>query len=178
MKALGFITLLCCIAAPLAAQDTTHARRPVQQPRAGMGMRAEHGGMDEMMGMMREMMAPMMHIMAYTPDHLLARKDSLQLTSDQVAKLTAIGGSAKAAHDAAATDWKTHMNGVSQAFQSASPDTNALKTHFEAAHGAMGKAHWVMLAAAAQARAVLTDAQRSKIDAWVTAMEQRESREH
>ncbi len=42
----------------------------------------------------------------------------------------------------------------------------------------MGKAHWAMLTAAAQSRAVLTDAQRSKIDTWVTAMEQRESREY
>jgi len=37
----------------------------------------------------------------------------------------------------------------------------------------MGKAHWAMLAAAAQARAVLTDAQRSKIDTWISTMDQR-----
>jgi hypothetical protein len=38
----------------------------------------------------------------------------------------------------------------------------------------MGKAHWAMLSAAARSRALLTDAQRQKVDAWVTAMSQRE----
>jgi len=183
MKSLGLIALgLCCIAAPLAAQqDTTHARRPGQPAGAAMarGMaRGERGGMDDMVAMMHEMMGPMVRIVAYTPDHLLAHKDSLTLTSDQVAKLTAIRESAKAAHDAAASDVKTHMNELSTVFQNASPDTNALRMHFQAAHSAMGKAHWAMLTAAAQSRAVLTDAQRSKIDSWVTTMEQRESREH
>ncbi len=180
MKTLGTITLgLCLIAAPLTAQDTTHARHPMQRQRAGAAQRAargqgvERGGMDDMMPMMREMMAPMMRVIAYTPDHLLAHKDSLQLTSDQVSKLTAIQGTAKSAHDAAATDFKTHMDALSQAFQTASPDTAALRPHFEEAHTAMGKAHWAMLAAAAQARAVLTDAQRSKIDNWISTMDQR-----
>jgi Spy/CpxP family protein refolding chaperone len=168
MKTLGLIAIsLCCIAAPLAAQDTSHARHPGMRP--GMG----HGGMDDMMGMMREMMAPMMGVIAYTPGHLLAQKDSLKLTPDQVTKLTNIENSAKAAHESGAADFKTHMGAVSQAFQTAAPDTTALRPHFEAAHAAMGKAHWAMVAAAAQSRAVLTDAQRQKIDAWVATMQQR-----
>ncbi|HLQ58550.1 MAG TPA: Spy/CpxP family protein refolding chaperone [Gemmatimonadales bacterium] len=168
MKALGLLTLaLCCIAAPLTAQDTTHARRPGQRPRA-----------DDMTSMMHEMMGPMMRVMAYTPEHLLAHKDSLRLTNDQVTKLTAIQESAKAAHDAAASDMKTHMGALSQAFQAASPDTAQLRPHFDEAHQAMGKAHWAMLAAAARSRALLTDAQRAKVDAWVTAIEQREERRH
>jgi hypothetical protein len=179
MKALGLITIsLCCIAAPLAAQDTTHARHPARRPRAGMAQRGQHGDMDDMMPMMREMMAPLMRVMAYTPEHLLSRKDTLKLTSDQVSRLTAIQTSAKSDHDAAAADIKTHLGAVSQAFQAAAPDTGALRMHFEEAHAAMGKAHWAMLAAAAQAKAVLTDAQRQKIDAWVQAMEQREGHEH
>ena len=181
MKSLGIIALgLCCIAAPLAAQqDTSRARRPRTRP---YGQRTDRGtgmGMDNnMMSMMREMMAPMMPIIAYTPDHLLARKHSLQLTADQVTKLTNIQNTAKSAHETAAADWKTHMNALDQAFQTASPDTATLRTHFDEAHAAMGKAHWTMLAAAAQARAVLTDAQRSKIDSWVTMMGQRAQREY
>src|SRR6266576_2940070 len=162
MKVLGFITLtLYCIAAPLAAQDTTYARHPGMRPGTG-----------------REMMAPMMGVIAYTPGHLLAQKDSLKLTPDQVTKLTNIENSAKAAHETGAADFKTHMGAVSQAFQTAAPDTTALRPHFEAAHAAMGKAHWAMVAAAAQARAVLTDAQRQKVDAWVTMMQQRIQQEH
>lgn len=127
---------------------------------------------DDMMGMMREMMAPLMPIMAYEPGHLLDHRDSLKLSSDQVTKLTAIRDSAKAAHDAAAADLKTHFGELASAFNAASPDTGALRTHFDAAHGAMGKAHWAMLSAAARAKAVLTDDQRKKVDAAVSAMRQ------
>jgi len=169
MKTLGLITIsFCCIAAPLAAQDTT--KHPGIHPHAAMG---EAHGMDDMMPMMREMMAPMMRVIAYTPDHLLARRDSLKLTGDQVSRLTRIQNSAKSAHDAGTADFKTHMGAVSQGFQAAAPDTVALRPHFDAAHAGMGKAHWAMMVAAAQARAVLTDAQRQKVDAWVTAMQQR-----
>jgi LTXXQ motif family protein len=158
---------LCLSAAPLAAQhDTTHSRHPAQHQ---MGPRG-----DEMMAMMREMMAPLMPIMAYTPDHLLEQRESLKLTSDQVTRLTAIRDAAKSTHDAAAADFKTHMGELSSAFKAAAPDTNALRPHFEAGHGAMGKAHWVMLAAAARAKAALTDDQRKKVDATVSAMMQRE----
>ena len=185
MKSLGIIALgLCCVAAPLAAQrDTTRARQ--QRPRAGVGQRGmarrDRGGMgmdDSTMAMMREMMGPIMRVMAYEPQQLLAHKDSLQLTNDQLTRLTAIQNSAKSAHEAAANDMKAHMDALNQAFQTAAPDTSALRTHFDAAHAAMGKAHWAMLSAAAQARAVLTDAQRSKVDSWVNMMGQRAQREY
>ena len=173
MKSLTLLAALCIVAAPLVAQDTTHARHPSRR-----GAMARHapmrGGDDQMMAMMREMMAPMMKVIAYTPDHLLNHKDSLNLTADQVSKLTAIRDSAKAAHDAAGSDFKTHMDELSQAFQTASPDTAALRPHFDAAQAAMGKAHWAMLSAAARSRALLTDAQRQKVDAAVAAMSQRE----
>jgi hypothetical protein len=134
--------------------------------------------MDDMMSMMREMMAPMVGVVAYEPGVLLARKDSLKLTDDQVSKLTSIQSSNKAAHDAAAAEFKTHFDAVTQGFKTAAPDTTALRPHFDAAHAAMGKAHWAGLVAAAQARAVLTDAQRQKVDAWVNKIQQRMQEEH
>jgi hypothetical protein len=171
MKTLTLFMLgVCWLAAPLAAQDTTH-RHQAGRPHAMMG------GMDDMMPMMHQMMAPMMRAMAYAPQHLLARKDSLKLTADQVTRLTSLQNAAKAAHDAQMAGIKAHLGAVSQAFQAAAPDTGAVRPHFEAAHTAMGTAHWAMLAAAAQARAVLTDAQRQKVDAWVSAMEQRMQRQ-
>ena len=171
MRTLAIITIsLCCIATPLAAQDTTH-RHQMQPPRGAMAM-------DDMMPMMRELMGPMIRIMAYEPGHLLARKDSLRLTNDQITRLTAIRDAAKAAHDAAAGGAKTHMNAVSQAFQAAAPDTNALRAHFNETHAGMGKAHWAMLLAAAQAKPVLTEAQRQRVEAWANAMEQRMQHEH
>ncbi len=174
MKRIQLIGIgLCLIAMPLVAQDTTRPLPPGQGPRPGMGM-GMHGphGAGGMMGMMQGMMGPMMRVMAYEPGHLLAWKDSLRLTSDQVTRLTAIRDAAKAAHDAAAGSAMTHMNAVSQAFQAAAPDTNALRVHFNEAHAAMGKAHAVMLSAAARAKAVLTDAQRQRVDVWANQMQQ------
>jgi len=173
MKALTLITAAMCLAAaPLAAQDTTHARHPAPGAHGRMGQMGPRG--QDMMAMMREMMAPLVPIMAYAPDMLLSRRDSLKLTPDQVTKLTAIRDAAKPAHDAAFADFKTHSGALASAFQGASPDTNALRPHFDEAHAAMGKAHWAGLAAAAQAKSVLTDDQRKKVDAAVTRMMQRE----
>jgi len=115
-------------------------------------------------GMMEEMMGSMMKSMAFTPAHLLERKDALELTPQQIARLTAIGDAAKPAHDAAHNEAQAHMQEVGKAMQAAAPDTAAVKMHFQGAHAAMGRAHWTMLSAAAQARAVLTDAQRAKVE--------------
>ncbi|HET9385802.1 MAG TPA: Spy/CpxP family protein refolding chaperone, partial [Gemmatimonadales bacterium] len=125
------------------------------------------------MQQMGHMMAPLMRVMAFTPDHLLANKDSLKLTPQQVTKLTALRDAAQPAHDASAADAKTHMDAIAQAWGAAAPDTAALRAHFHAAHEGMGKAHWVMLAAAAQARAVLTDEQRTRVDQWAARMMER-----
>ena len=123
------------------------------------------------MPMMREMMGPMMRTMAFAPDHLLGRKDALALTPQQVARLTALRDAAKTAHDAAQADVKTHHDALAQAMAAPTPDTVAVRQHFRAAHAAMGNAHWAMLRAAAQAKAVLTDAQRGRVEGWMDAME-------
>jgi hypothetical protein len=154
MKQLRSLTLLIFVGAPLAAQ---------QPGMMGRGM------MPHMM-QMQEMMAPMMRGMAFAPNQLLERKDSLGLTAQQVARLTALRDAAKTAHDAAHAEAKAHMDALAQAFQGAAPDTAAVKQHFQVAHAAMGKAHWTMLAAAAQAKAVLTDEQRARVERWASTM--------
>ncbi len=145
------------VAAPLAAQ------------RPGMGP----GPMGQMMGdpMMQQMGPAMMKMMLYTPQHLLARKDALGLTADQVTRLAALRDGLKTAHDAAMAEAQTHMAEMEQAANASKPDTSALKVHFQAAHNAMGKAHWATVAVSAQARAVLTDAQRAKVQAWADSMQ-------
>lgn len=153
MKGIRSFGVLALVAAPLAAQ---------QPGMMGRGM------MPRMQ--MEQMMAPMMSAMAFTPDHLLGRKDSLSLTPQQVTRLTALRDAAKTAHDAVHADAKAHMDALAQAFQVAAPDTAAVKQHFQAAHAAMGKAHWTMLAAAAQAKAVLTEEQRARVDRWASTM--------
>lgn len=150
------------LAAPLAAQQSDSMHHPMMG--AGHGMT-----MDD--PMMERMGPSLMRMMLYTPQHLLARKDALGLTPDQVGRLAALRDGAKTARDAALAEAETHVKELEQVANAAKADTAALKTHFQAAHNAMGKAHWTMLASSAQARAVLTDAQRAKVQMWADSMQ-------
>src|SRR5256885_14246846 len=123
-----------------------------------------HPMMDDPMAM-QEMMGPMMQVMLYTPQHLLARKDALGLTTDQVGRLTTLRSATQAAQDAAMGEAKAHMQELEQAANSATPDTSVLKTHFHAGHAAMGKAHWLALASAVQAPAIPHAAQSAQLHA-------------
>jgi LTXXQ motif family protein len=156
-------------AAPLAAQQPDSMKPAMPMHRHGeMDMDPMMGQM--MMGMM-EMMGPMMRTMAFAPDHLLARKDALELTPQQVTRLTALRDAAKSAHEAAHAAMQTHMTALAQTMKANAPDTAALKQHFQEAQAAMSRAHWAMLSAAAQARALLTDAQRGRVDGWADMMQ-------
>jgi hypothetical protein len=147
-----------------------------RHPMAGQLMRGEMAGpmQGHMMQMqMMQMMGPMMQGMAFAPDHLLARKDALELTPQQVTRLTALRDAARQAHDAAAAEAKTHMGEMATAMNAAKPDTTQMKTHFQAAQAAMGRAHWAMLSAAAQARGTLSDLQRGRVEGWSQGMQER-----
>ncbi len=155
------LVLLAMAGMPLAAQ----------QPRAGhdeqMMAHMEH---------MEDMMAPMMGAMAFQPDQILSKKDSLNLTAAQVSRLTSLQDAAKKAHEDCAAAAKPHLDAIAQRLGATAPDTAALKEHFDAAHAAMGKGHWSMFAIAMQARAVLSDDQRSRVERW--ASHKSEHREH
>lgn len=150
-------------------------------PLAGQQPASRDSGSHRMMGpmpmspmmegpMMQHMGLAMPNLMLYTPQHLLGRKDALALTATQVTRLTALQDGIRTAHDAAESEAKTHMQAMEQVANTATPDTAALKVHFQAAYAAMGKAHWAMLVSAAQARAVLTDAQRGTVQTWADSM--------
>lgn len=168
MKVLTFLaTLAIAAAVPLAAQQPDTSHRGMMQ-----GMGQMHGQMGPgatmqghmMMEGMDSMMAPMMRVMASTPEHLLTEKTTLHLTAIQVTRLTALADVSKTAHDAAARQAAMHMREFAQVMDAAAPDTSAARPHFEAAHRYMGDAMWAMVTAAAQARALLTDAQRKQVD--------------
>ncbi len=162
--------LALAVAAPLAAQQPDSARRAMP-----MDHRMKHGhrGMPGMMGHQMDMMGPMHRGMAFAPMHLLEHKDALELTPQQVTRLTALQDAAKGAHDAAQTEMQTHMQAMTTVMKAANPDTNQLKQHFQALQTALGRAHWSMLSAAAQARGVLTDLQRGRVEGWADAMQGR-----
>jgi len=158
------VLMALAMAVPLAAQ------KPDSGARHDMGM-GPHRMMGPMMDMDGVHGAAAMRMMAFAPEHLLAHKDDLKLTDAQVAKLTTLRDGVKAAHDAAMTDMRTHGEELASAWAAATVDTARLKPHFQAMQAAMAKAHWAMIAAAAQARAVLTDVQRARADGWADAME-------
>lgn len=183
MKRLALVLALAA-ATPLAAQQPDSTQKPGMP--MGPGMTGQHRMAGQMMGQggmmgpmqghmmqMMQMMGPMMEGMAFAPDHLLARKDALQLSAQQVTRLTALRDAAQQAHDAAAAEAKTHMGEMTKAMDDAKPDTAQMKTHFQAAQTAMGRAQWAMLSAAAQARGLLTDQQRGWVEGWAAAMHQR-----
>ena len=163
MNCQSLLAVVALAATPLAAQ---HAAKPDSMGHPMMGPGMMMGG-----SMMREMGPAMATMMLYTPQHLLARRESLGLTADQVNRLTALRDGSKATIEAATTEAQTHMKELEETANAPKPDTAAVKTHFQAAHNAMGKAHWTMLASAVQARAILTDAQRAKIRTWADSMQ-------
>ena len=148
------LVLLAVTAMPLAAQ----------QPRTGHD---EHE------------MARMEHMegaMAFKPDQILAHRDSLNLTAAQISRLTSLQDAAKKAHEDCGAAAKPHMAAITEGLSATAPDTAALRQHIDAAHAAMGKGHWATLATAMQARALLSEDQRSRVERW--ASRKSEHREH
>jgi len=170
MKSTSIVLVAALAAGPLVAQQ------PDSSMRARMHMGEPHGmmgGMD-MMEHMRDMggmSGPMLRGMLLTPAHLLMHKDILGLSDQQIEKLAALRDAAKAAHDAAGAEARTHGHELATVMATSAPDTTQLKTHFQAMQAATTRAEWVMIAAAAQARALLTDVQRARVDGWGDAME-------
>ena len=178
------VLLALAVAAPLAAQQPDSARQPAMPmgPMMGPGMMQGgmmQGGMQPMMGpmmghmtQMMGMMGPMMRGMAFNPAHLLTHKDDLKLTDQQVAKLTALRDAFVAAHDSAMAAMQTHMQAMAPLMSAAAPDTAQIKPHFQAMQAGMTKAHWALVSASAQVRAILTEAQRARVEGWADAMQQ------
>ena len=179
MKHAGLVAVFAAIIAmPAAAQQPaprdTSRHGMMGHPMPAQGM-AQHQ-MPMQGGAMPGRMAPdsamggmmsgggMMGMMAPAPAHLLAMKADLRLTPDQERRITAIRDAARPSHDAARQSGELHAHELTQALQAMAPDSAAVRVHFEAAHVAMGRAHLAMLLAAAQARAILTDAQRRQVD--------------
>ncbi len=161
MKALSLVAALTAAAAcPLAAPQPA-AHRPAPAP-AHQNRMQGHMGM--MMAGMDSMMAPMMKVLAYSPARLLDEKTTLHLTTNQVSELTTLNDAAKATHEAAAQQAAMHLREMESVMQVATPDTAAARPHFDAAHRFMADAMWAMVRSAAQARALLTDAQRKQVD--------------
>ncbi|HVH67169.1 MAG TPA: hypothetical protein VM716_04825 [Gemmatimonadales bacterium] len=128
------------------------------------------GSMMHPMGPVGSLGPVMMQMMWYMPQHLLAHKEALGLMPDQVTRLTALRDGERTAREAIEAEAEAHVKELDQAASAPQPDTVVLKTRFAAAHAAMGKAHWLALTTAVQAKSVLNDAQRKKVTVWADSM--------
>lgn len=111
-------------------------------------------------------------VMAFAPQHLLERRDKLALSVQQVTRLEGLRDAARLAHDRVATAARVAGDSLNAALAAATPDTVLARRLFRAHHDAMGEAHWVMLRASAQAKALLNDAQRGRVEGWADAMQE------
>jgi hypothetical protein len=135
----------------------------------GNGMWANGGMMASWMhygmGMDSSVMLPMMRNMAFMPQHLLAERTSLGLSAAQVRRLKSIEQTMQATHEAMWRQAQPHMRDMANMMSGASPDTAAMKSHFDAASSAMSAAHWAIMNGVVEARGVLTPAERRKVEA-------------
>ncbi len=172
--ALASATMLL-VAAPLAAQqDSMRPRSHGPGPQcmgehcpAPQGPRMGGGGAMGMM--MMGMDGPLARTIVFNPDHLLERQAALGLTPQQAQRITQLRDAAKGAHDAQHALAMQHMEALARL--AGSTDTAAVRAAFMAHHTAMGNAHWTMLRTAVQAKGVLTEVQRARVDGWVDAMQ-------
>ncbi len=160
MHATRMLALALLAAAPLAAQQPMRMQRDSMRSHMPRHM----GGR----GMMKHGMG--MGMMPSAPGNLLRHRAVLGLTVQQVTRLAALHDAATTAHDAAAAQARRHHKALAGVLKTSTPDTAAAGRHFQAAHAAMGEAHWAQLRAAGLARAVLTDVQRARVDGWADAM--------
>ena len=184
MKTTRLMLLAAAIAVPVAAQQPDSARQAAPPFGTMMGRGMMPGGMMQggaqmMMGpmaghmmQMMGMMGPMMRAMAFSPAQLLAHPDDLKLSKEQVTKLSALRDRFAATHDSAFALMQSHMKEMATLLSTATPDTVKIKPHFDAWQGGMTRAHWAMLSASTQARAILTETQRARVEGWADAAQQ------
>ena len=131
----------------------------------GQGMGPMHGQMQGGgMGMMG-MGGPMARTMAFAPTRLLEHKDVLVLTERQVQQLTALRDATQKSHDEQHALAEKYMEEMAKL--AGSTDSAAVRRAFIGHHEAMGSAHWMMLSSAIQAKRLLTDVQRARVEGWM-----------
>jgi hypothetical protein len=117
--------------------------------------------MPEMQGMMQEMTV----VYAYNPSALLEKKTELSLTAGQVKSLENLASEVTIAWDHAKKEHDIRHARVIAEFKLAKPDPAKVKADGQEAMQDMAASVGVQLSVAARAKGLLTDAQRTKVDA-------------
>ncbi len=103
----------------------------------------------------------------FAPQALIARKDFLGLSEEQVAQLERLGEELTGTHEQALESAKASHEALLEAWQADRPDADAVRRYAEQAMQAQQAAHLAMLTGAAQAKALLTPEQQGKMQGWI-----------
>ena len=160
MKKLATVAAAALVlAGPLAAQqDSTRPPGHAHGQCTGANCPAPGAGGGMGMG------GPMARTMAFAPTRLLEHKDVLALTERQVQQLTALRDATQKSHDEQHALAEKYMEEMKKL--AGSTDSARVRRAFIGHHEAMGSAHWMMLSSAIQAKGMLTDVQRARVDGW------------
>ncbi|MSR06120.1 MAG: hypothetical protein EXR93_03480 [Gemmatimonadetes bacterium] len=102
----------------------------------------------------------------FNPSLLLERRDVLNLTPDQVTRLSGLENDLKAAREKAQTDAKPHREELQKLLQQTAPDVAQVRTHAQALMQVEQGAQLNTLVTSVQAKAVLTPEQRGRVQGW------------
>ncbi|GIW52170.1 MAG: hypothetical protein KatS3mg081_1525 [Gemmatimonadales bacterium] len=102
----------------------------------------------------------------YSPERLIARREALGLTPEQVQRLESLAQEVRRAREAADSVARARGPQVEQLWREAAPNVDQLRSQAEAILQARQRAEIAALAAAAQAKALLTAEQRGRVAGW------------
>jgi Spy/CpxP family protein refolding chaperone len=104
--------------------------------------------------------------MMYAPEHLVNRREALNLTADQVSRLEALAQEERQVRSRSDSTARQHEEALPALWETAQPDIRAIETHLRAAGEARQAALLAGARAAAQAKVVLTPEQQGRVAGW------------
>ncbi len=166
----GAALLAVVTAGALPAQDAPPP--PEQRPRQlrihepGTGLQ---GGpaMHRQTGRMGARRGEMGGMGAYSPQMLIARKDLLGLSDEQVSQIGQLSADAQAAQEQAMEAVKQIQEQLQEAWAADQPDVAAVRRYAQAGMEARQTARLAMIEGAARAKALLTPEQQGKLEGFV-----------
>ncbi len=102
----------------------------------------------------------------YHPNRLIARREALGLTPEQVQRLESLAQEVRRAREAADSIAQARRPQLQQLWREAAPNVEQLRSQAEAILQARQRAAIAALTAAAQAKALLTPEQRGRVAGW------------
>jgi Spy/CpxP family protein refolding chaperone len=163
----GAALLAVAAAGSLPAQDAPPP--PEQRPRQ-LRLHAPGTGLEDgpaMRQRMREGRSQMVTAGMYTPHWLIARKDMLDLTEEQLSQLEQLDAEAAAVREQAGEALKQSQEQLQEAWKAAQPDAEAIRRYAQAGMEARQEVQLATLEGAARAKALLTPEQQGKLAGFV-----------